>query len=161
MYLIILYSPIHSTWSSWSLASFELCLQNIKDCAPYQGWNIQLQEKGIFESKLLDALQNVEFVEGLFTFLELIAHLCIIIPLNNLTETTHTSLTQNFIPAVLPSSHITDKEKERFKKTCQPMVLQFENKVVPQVSYIINVSHNSTIIVVIGCVPCYCSSFTK
>ena len=35
MYLIILYSPIHSTWSIWSLASFELrllILQNIKDC---------------------------------------------------------------------------------------------------------------------------------
>ena len=136
-----------------------------KDCAPYQGWNIQLREKGTFESKLLDALQNVEFVEGLFTkdnFLELMAHLCIISPLNNLTETTHTSLTQQyFIPAVLPSTHITEEEKERFKKTCQPVVLQFENKVVPQVSYIINITHTSTIIVVIGCVPCYCSSFTK
>ena len=118
-----------------------------KDCAPYPGWNQQLRHKGIFESKLLDALVNVQFVEGLFTkenFLELIAHLCIVSPI---TETTSTSSTQKyFIPAVLPSSHITEEEKKRFKKTCQPMVLQFENKVVPQVSYVIHVSHNSTIL---------------
>ena len=119
----------------------------IKDCAPYPGWNQQLRHKGIFESKLLDALVNVQFVEGLFTkenFLELMAHLCIVSPL---TETMSTSSTQQyFIPAVLPSSHITEEEKKRFKKTCQPMVLQFENKVVPQVSYVIHVSHNSTIL---------------
>ena len=121
-----------------------------KDCAPYPGWNQQLRHKGIFESKLIDALVNVQFVEGLFTkdsFLELMAHLCIVSPLKNLTETTSTSSTQQyFIPAVLPSSHITEEEKKSFKKTCQPMVLQFENKVVPQVSYVIHVSHNSTIL---------------
>ena len=120
-----------------------------KDCAPYPGWNQRLRHKGIFESKLLDALVNVQFVEGLFTknnFLELMAHLCIVSPLKNLTETTPASSTQQyFIPAVLPSSHITEEEKKRFKKTCQPMVLQFENKVVPQVSYVICVIHNSTI----------------
>ena len=118
-----------------------------KDCAPYPGWNQQLRHKGVFESKLLDALVNVQFVEGLFTkenFLELMAHLCIVSPL---TETTSTSSTQQyFIPAVLPSSHITEEEKKRFKKTCQPMVLQFEKKVVPQVSYVIHVSHNSTML---------------
>ena len=119
-----------------------------KDCAPYPGWNQQLRQKGIFESKLLDALNNLEFVEGLFTkdnFLELMAHLCIVSPL---TKTTSTSSTQQyFIPAVLPGSHITGEEKKRFKKTCQPMVLQFENKVVPQVSDVIHVIHNSIIIV--------------
>ena len=121
-----------------------------KDCAPYPGWNQKLRHKGIFESKFLDALVNVQFVEGLFTkdnFLELMAHLCIISPLKNLTETTSISSTQQyFIPAVLPSSHITEEEKKRFKKTCQPMVLQFEKKVVPQVSYVIHVSHNSTML---------------
>ena len=121
-----------------------------KDCAPYPGWNQQLRHKGIFESKLLDALVNVQFVESLFTkdnFLELLAHLCIVSPLKNLTDTMPTSSTQQyFIPAVLPSSHITKEEKKRFMKTCQPMVLQFENKVVPQVSYVILVSHNSTIL---------------
>ena len=124
-----------------------------KDCAPYPGWNQQLRHKGIFESKLLDALLNVQFVEGLFTkdnFLELMAHLCIISPLRNLTEATSTSSTQQyFIPAVLPSTHITGEEKKHFKKTCHPMVLQFENKVVPQVSDVIHVSHNSTIIVML------------
>ena len=119
-----------------------------KDCALYPGWVQQLQQKGIFESKLLDALNNLEFVEGLFTkdnFLELMAHLCIVSPL---TETTSTSSTQQyFIPAVLPSSHVTEEEKKRFMKTCQPLVLQFENKVVPQVSDVIHFIHNSIIIV--------------
>ena len=136
-----------------------------KDCAPYPGWNQQLRQKGIFESNLLDALLNVQFVEGLFTkdnFLELMAHLCIISPLKNVMDTIPTSSTQQyFIPAVLPSSHVTEEEKKCFKKTCQPMVLQFQNKVVPQVSYVINVTHKSTFIVVIGRFPCYCSSFTK
>ena len=119
-----------------------------KDCALYPGWIQQLQQKGIFESKLLDALNNLEFVEGLFTkdnFLQLMAHLCIVSPL---TETTSISSTQQyFIPAVLPSSHITEEEKKRFMKTCQPLVLQFENKVVPQVSDVIHFIHNSIIIV--------------
>ena len=123
-----------------------------KDCAPYPGWNQQLRQKGIFESNLLDALQNLEFVEGLFTknnFLELMVHLCIISPLMNPKESEHTTSTQQyFIPAVLPCSHIAEEEKKRFSKTCQPMVLQFKNKVVPQVSYVIHVSHNSTIVVI-------------
>ena len=124
-----------------------------KDCAPYPGWNQQLRQKGIFESNLLDALQNLEFVEGLFTknnFLELLVHLCIISPLINPTESECTTSTQQyFIPAVLPCSHITEEEKKRFSKTCQPMLLQIKNKVVPQVSYGIHVSHNSTIVVIL------------
>ena len=105
-----------------------------KDCAPYPGWNQQLRHKGIFESKLPDALQDLKFVEGLFTkdnFLALMEHLCIISPLND---------QQYFIPAALPISHISEEEKKYFKKASQPMLLQFESKVVPQVSDVINSS---------------------
>ena len=122
-----------------------------KNCAPYPGWNQQLRQKCIFESKLLNALKNFEFIEGLFTkdnFLELMAHLCIISSLMNPKEFVHSTSTQQyFIPTVLPSSHITEEEKKHFNRTCQPIVLQFKNKVVPQVSYVIHVSHHIIIIV--------------
>ena len=133
-----------------------------EDCTPYPGWNQQLRHGGIFESKLLDALQDLLFVEGLFTkddFLALMAHLCIISPLNNVTSVT--SNQQYFIPAVLPYSHVTKEEKKCFMKTCQPMVLQFRNRVVPQVSDIIILFITLHLLFVIGSFLCYCSSFAK
>ena len=106
-----------------------------KDCAPKPGWNQKLRKEGVFESQLLDAM-NLDFVDGLFSkddFLLLMEHLLIISPLKN--ENASPSSKQYFMPVVLPCSRISHEEKTCYTQTCQPMVLQFENKIVPQVSY--------------------------
>ena len=90
-----------------------------------------LREDGIFEDSLLDDL-SLSFVPPLFTkedFLKLLCSLCIIAPLS----APEASLNRYFIPIVLPPSQLTDEDKLIFGKSCDPMIIEFSGRVVPQV----------------------------
>ena len=91
-----------------------------------------LREDGQFDESLLDKL-CLPLVSPLFTksdFLELLQYLCIIASLN-----TASSLKRYFIPVVLPPHQPTDESIDIFTKTCDPMIITFKTKVVPQVRY--------------------------
>ena len=90
-----------------------------------------LREDGIFEDSLLDDL-SLSFVPPLFTkedFLKLLCSLCIIAPLS----APEASLNHYFIPIVLPPSQLTDEDKLIFATSCDPMIIEFSGRVVPQV----------------------------
>ena len=90
-----------------------------------------LREDGIFEDSLLDDL-SLPFVPPLFTkddFLKLLCSLCIIAPLS----TPEDSPNRYFLPIVLPPSQLTDEDKLIFATSCDPMIIEFSGRVVPQV----------------------------
>ena len=90
------------------------------------------REDGIFDSYLLNKL-CLPFVSPLFSedrFLKLLQYLCIIAPIFSADI-----LKKYFMPVVLPPHQMTDKHIAVFKATCDPMIVAFETKVVPQVRY--------------------------
>ena len=90
-----------------------------------------LREDGIFEDSLLDNL-SLPFVPPLFTkddFLKLLCSLCIIAPLS----TPEDSPNRYFLPIVLPPSQLTDEDKSIFAESYDPMIIEFNGRVVPQV----------------------------
>ena len=90
------------------------------------------REDGIFDSYLLNKL-CLPFVSPLFSedrFLKLLQYLCIIAPIFSADI-----LKKYFMPVVLPPHQMTDKHIAVFKATCDPMIVTFETKVVPQVRY--------------------------
>ena len=99
-----------------------------------------LRENGVFEESLLDKI-SLPFVPLLFTkpeFLKLLQYLRIVAPLF-----TTDKVKRYFLPIVLPPSQLSRKDKSFFLKSCDPMVITFKNKVVPQV---ITVAMHVTII---------------
>ena len=90
------------------------------------GAQIKLRDEGIFEDSLLDELPTLNFVPLHFTkteFLKLLKYLCIIAPISS---------TQYFIPVVLS---VKEKKKEKLKNDdIEPMIVKFQNGVVPQVN---------------------------
>ena len=90
------------------------------------GAQIKLRDEGIFEDSLLDELPMLNFVPLHFTkteFLKLLKYLCIVAPI---------SPTQYFIPVVLS---VKEKKKEKLKNDdIEPMIVKFQNGVVPQVN---------------------------
>ena len=89
-----------------------------------------LREDGIFAESLLDSL-CLTFVAGLFDkadFLKLLQYLHIIAPLQS-TD----SINRYFFPVVLPPHQLTNEEKVVFKESCEPLVVTFDNKIVPKV----------------------------
>ena len=99
-----------------------------------------LREDGVFEEFLLDEL-SLTFVPNVFTkedLLKLLEYLNIIAPL-----TTSDSVKRYFIPIVLPPCQMTEEDKAPFKRSCDPVIIEFTNKVVPQVIeiYIITSLH--------------------
>ena len=91
------------------------------------------REDGIFDSYLLNKL-CLPFVSPLFSedrFLKLLQYLCIIAPIFSADI-----LKKYFMPVVLPPHQMTDKHIAVFKATCDPMIVTFETKVVPQVRYV-------------------------
>ena len=117
-------------------------------------WYRKLHEEGIFDSDLIDAL-DLNFVDGLFTkkdFLLLMEHLLILSPLKD------DKLQQYFIPVALKGCQVEEDVKSRFTKTCQPLLLQFENGILPQVSR--NINH-TFIILLLGCFFGHCGSSFK
>ena len=92
-----------------------------------------LREDGVFEEFLLDEL-SLTFVPSVFTkedLLKLLEYLNIIAPL-----TTSDSVKRYFIPIVLPPCQMTEEDKTSFKRSCDPVIIEFTNKVVPQVRHI-------------------------
>ena len=90
------------------------------------------REDGIFDSYLLNKL-CLPFVSPLFSeerFFKLLQYLCIIAPIFSADI-----LKKYFMPVVLPPHQMTDKHIAVFKATCDPMIVAFETKVVPQVRY--------------------------
>ena len=89
-----------------------------------------LREDGIFEDSLLDKL-SLLFIPHLFSkddFLQLLCHLCIIAPLP-----TADPVRRYFMPIVLTPSVVTDEDKAVYMTSCDPMIIEFSSKVVPQV----------------------------
>ena len=89
-----------------------------------------LRENGVFQESLLDKL-SLPFVPLLFTkpeFLKLLQYLRIVAPLFSTDK-----VKRYFLPIVLPPSQLSIKDKTFFLKSCDPMVITFKNKVVPQV----------------------------
>ena len=94
----------------------------------------QLQEEGLFTIDLLD-LVSIQFAPGLFEkndLLRLLCDLCIV------SEVHHKESTYYFIPTALSPKHLTSNEKETFAEILEPLVLSFEQGVVPQVRTIRN-----------------------
>ena len=89
----------------------------------------RLKEEGLFTIDLLD-LVSIQFAPGLFEkldLLRLLSDLCVV------AEVYRDDSTYYFIPTALSPKHLTTSEKEKFAKTCQPLVLSFQHGVVPQV----------------------------
>ena len=89
----------------------------------------RLQKEGLFTIDLLDLI-SIQFVPGLFEkgdLLRLLCDLCIV------AEIHRDESTYYFMPVALTPKHLTANEKKMFVKTCEPLVLSFQNGVVPQV----------------------------
>ena len=90
----------------------------------------RLQHEGLFTDDLLDIV-SIEFVPRLFEksdFLHLLSELCII------AEVKRDNTTYYFIPSALSPKHLSTSDKRKFCKTCEPLILSFQHKVVPQVN---------------------------
>ena len=89
----------------------------------------RLQHEGLFSDDLLD-LVSIKFVPGLFEkadLLHLLSDLCII------AKVQRDNATYYFIPSALPPKQLDSREKKKFCKTCEPLILSFQHEVVPQV----------------------------
>ena len=89
------------------------------------------REFGVFDESLLDNV-CLPFVSSLFTkhaFLMLLRYLHIITPLS-----TTDGVKRYFMPVVLPPIQAKEKDIVLFQRKCDPMIITFRGKVVPQVS---------------------------
>ena len=89
------------------------------------------REYGVFDESLLDKV-CLPFVSSLFTkhaFLMLLRYLHIITPLS-----TTDGVKRYFMPVVLPPKQAEEKDIVLFQRKCDPMIITFRSKVVPQVS---------------------------
>ena len=89
----------------------------------------RLQYEGLFSDDLLDLI-SIKFVPGLFEkadLLHLLSDLCII------AKVQRDNATYYFIPSALPPKQLDSREKRKFCKTCEPLIVSFQHKVVPQV----------------------------
>ena len=88
------------------------------------------REFGVFDESLLDNV-CLPFVSSLFTkhaFLMLLRYLHIITPLS-----TTDGVKRYFMPVVLPPKQAKEKDIVLFQRKCDPMIITFRSKVVPQV----------------------------
>ena len=109
--------------------SLEEILLKGKSIAP-DSWRA-FREFGVFDESLLDNIY-LPFVSSLFTkcdFLILLRYLHIITQLS-----TTDGVKRYFMPAVLPPNQAKEKDISLFQKNCDPMIITFASKVVPQVS---------------------------
>ena len=89
------------------------------------------REFGVFHESLLDNV-CLPFIPSLFTkhaFLVLLHYLHIITPLS-----TTDGVKRYFMPVVLPPKQAKDTDIVVFQSKCDPMIITFRSKVVPQVS---------------------------
>ena len=89
----------------------------------------RLQREGLFSDDLLN-LVSIKFVPGLFEkadLLRLLSDLCII------AKVQRDNATYYFIPSALPPKQLDSRNKRKFCKTCEPLIISFQHEVVPQV----------------------------
>ena len=89
----------------------------------------KLRREGIFSEELLHYL-SLEFIHNLFTkdhLMELLQYLFIITPVRETAPFLY------FIPSALPTRYLSEEEKKEFSQTCEPLLLCFKHKVIPQV----------------------------
>ena len=89
----------------------------------------KLRREGLFSNKLLHYL-SLEFIPNLFTkdhLIQLLQYLFIIAPIKK------TSPILYFIPSALPTFCLSEEEKKKLTQTCEPLVLLFKSKMIPQV----------------------------
>ena len=89
----------------------------------------KLRREGIFSEELLHYL-SLEFIPDLFTkdhLMELLQYLFIIAPVRESAPFLY------FLPAALPARYLSEEEKKEFSQTCEPLLLCFKHKVIPQV----------------------------
>ena len=89
----------------------------------------KLRREGLFAEELLHYL-SLEFIPDLFTknhLIELLQSLFIIAPIKKSSPILY------FIPSALPPLQLSDEEKRELTQTCEPLVLLFKNKMIPQV----------------------------
>ena len=92
----------------------------------------KLRQDGIFDYSLLDKIGLV-FSSSLFQkkdFLNLLQYLQIIAPLSTTDTIKH-----YFMPVILPPCQASIEDVATFTETCDPMIICFEGKVVPQVRH--------------------------
>ncbi|XP_019861827.1 PREDICTED: uncharacterized protein LOC109590346 [Amphimedon queenslandica] len=101
-----------------------------------------LQRDGVFEESILDDL-GLPFLESLFPprdFLLLLQYLFIVSPIpikrSNSTvcdSTVPDSTVQRFfMPILLPPVRMSEEQKKAFIQTCDPLIITFNSKLVPQ-----------------------------
>ena len=89
----------------------------------------RLRDEGLFTDDFLD-LVSIQFAQGLFEksdLLRLLCDLCII------AEVQHSDKLYYFIPSALSPKQLTLEEKKKIAISCEPLVLSFDQGVVPQV----------------------------
>ena len=94
----------------------------------------RLREEGLFTEDFLD-LVSIPFSPGLFDklyLLQLLCDLCIIAKARDNDKLYY------FIPSALSPKQLTHEQKNFFSKSCEPLVLSYNQGVVPQVCKIIH-----------------------
>ena len=105
----------------------EKILQKGKVLPP--GVHQRLREEGLFTEDFLDLI-SIQFAPGLFEqedLLHLLCDLCIIAKVQRDDNLYY------FIPSALSPKHLTLEEKKRVAISCEPLVLSYDQGVVPQV----------------------------
>ena len=100
-----------------------------KDLVLPPGTQQELIRKGLFSEELLLYL-SLEFFPNLFTqnhLIELLQYLFIIAPVRETTPFLF------FLPSGLPTHYLSEEEKKKFAQSCEPLLLCFKHKVIPQV----------------------------
>ena len=90
----------------------------------------KLRREGLFSEELLQYL-SLEFIPDLFTndhLIQLLQYLFIIAPVKK-----SSAPIRYFLPSALPPLHLSEEEKRELTQTCEPLVLLFKNKMIPQV----------------------------
>ena len=90
----------------------------------------KLRCEGLFSEELLHYL-SLEFIPDLFTkdhLILLLQYLFIIAPIKK-----SSAPIRYFLPSALPPLHLSEEEKRELTQTCEPLVLLFKNKMIPQV----------------------------
>ena len=93
------------------------------------GTQRELIRKGLFSEELLLYL-SLEFFPNLFTkshLIDLLQYLFIIAPVRETTPFLF------FLPSGLPTRYLSEEEKRKFSHSCEPLLLCFKHKVIPQV----------------------------
>ena len=93
------------------------------------GTQRELIRKGLFSEELLLYL-SLEFFPNLFTkshLIDLLQHLFIIAPVKETTPFLY------FLPSALPTCYLSEEETNEFSQSCEPLLLCFKHKVIPQV----------------------------